>query len=104
MFGLDKDQINFINELIQDIYSTELIFQDFKDAELNINWDDEKFIIPYKNFLQEKKELLLSISNNKIYDRIIAIINKQIKNTLLGMQIDLNKMYMFACKQISTTI
>ena len=57
-YGLDNEQINFITETIQDIYTLELIFQDMKMNELNINYSDTKFIIPNLNLLNSKLNLL----------------------------------------------
>ena len=45
----------YLEEIIQELYTMELIFQDFKRNELIINNEDEKFIIPYK---QKEKNLI----------------------------------------------
>ena len=60
--GLDVEQVEFIVELMQDLYSLELIFQDFKRHEFTLNDNDEKFVIPYKKKLKQNVELLYNLT------------------------------------------
>ena len=43
----NKECIELLSNTIKELYAIELIFSDFKVNELDINYEDEKFIIPY---------------------------------------------------------
>ena len=102
-YGLDENQICFITEIIQEIYTLELIFQDMKINELNINYNDTKFIIPNLNTLNSKLDLLATFSEdikNKIH---YMCINEAIK-TLKNNNQNIDKLMQYCIKIIATCI
>lgn len=97
---LDIDQKNFLKELIQNIYSYELLFQDMKMNELNINWSDEKFIIPSYNQLKGHYELLKTFGD-KVYNRLSHMIQKEAINTLENNINSIDKVINYSYKIIA---
>lgn len=82
-YGLDENQIYFITEIMQEIYTLELIFQDMRRNELNINYNDTKFIIPNLNSLNSKLDLLFTFGEeikNKLHYMCIREAIKTLKN------------------------
>ena len=45
----NKKHIELLSDTIKKLYAIELIFADLKANELDVNYKDEKFIIPYEN-------------------------------------------------------
>lgn len=91
------ESINFLKETIKELYSIELIFQDLKNNEININWEDEKFIIPYNN----KRKYLLDIlscayTEEKILNRIYKLIINEAKKTLKDNSQNIDKLFKYS--------
>lgn len=97
---LDTQQKECISELIQNIYSLELIFQDLKINEEIINWNDTKFIIPNHNKLEDCKNTLKSITNEKIYNRIVHMIKNESIKTLKHNINNIHKVINYSYKVI----
>ena len=78
-YGLDVEQVEFIVELMQDLYVHELIFQDFKRHEFTLNDNDEKFVIPYREKLKQNVELLNQLT--KYGERLHKMAIREAKKT-----------------------
>ena len=63
----NKECIELLSNTIKELYAIELIFSDFKVNELNINYEDEKFIIPYENKREYLKNILKCAYDNEKY-------------------------------------
>lgn len=99
---LDSEQMEFLNDLIIDVYKSELIFQDFKINELDLNYNDTKFIIPQLNYMNENKDLLKNICDNDIiYNRLLHMIIKEALRTLEGNVNNINKVVKYSYKNIN---
>ena len=86
----------YLEEIIQELYAIELIFQDFKRNELKINDNDEKFIIPYRLRRERLKDDLKcaydkELHFNRIYNMIILEAKKTLENN--SQNIDKLKKY-----------
>lgn len=98
---LDAEQKEFLKDLINDIYKSELIFQDFKKAELDVNYNDTKFIIPQLNLLNDNKDLLKTICNDDIiYNRLEHMIVKESIRTLDDNTNNIDKVVKYSYKNI----
>ena len=79
----DKECIELLSNTIKELYAIELIFSDFKANELNINYEDEKFIIPYENKRTYLKNILkCAYDNEKYFNRVYYMIIREAEKTL----------------------
>ena len=80
--GLDCSQVEYIVELMRDLYKYELIFQDFKRHEFTLNDNDEKFVIPYRNKLNQIVESLYDLTKygERLHKMTIREVEKTWKN------------------------
>lgn len=94
-----KESKKYLNEIIQKIYAIELIFQDLKNYEINLNKNDEKFIIPYEEERKYLEEELKKFYNQSTYfTRIYNMINNQAKKTLKNNSQNLDRLKQYAWK------
>lgn len=98
---LDKQQKEFLKDLILNIYTYELVFQDLKQYEININYNDTKFIIPHQNALESYYNTLKSISSEIIYNRLINLIQKEALRTLKYNVNNIDKVINYSYKIIN---
>lgn len=79
----NKESIELLSNTIKELYAIELIFSDFKVNELNINYEDEKFIIPYENKREYLKNILkCAYDNEKYFNRVYYMIIREAEKTL----------------------
>ena len=79
----NKECIELLSDTIKELYAIELIFSDFKVNELNINYEDEKFIIPYENKREYLKNILkCAYDNEKYFNRVYYMIIREAEKTL----------------------
>lgn len=79
----NKECIELLSNTIKELYAIELIFSDFKVNELNINYEDEKFIIPYENKREYLKNILkCAYDNEKYFNRVYHMIIREAEKTL----------------------
>ena len=79
----NKECIELLSDTIKELYAIELIFEDFKANELDINYDDEKFIIPYENKRAYLKNILsCAYDDEKYYNRVYHMIIREAQKTL----------------------
>lgn len=79
----NKECIELLSNTIKELYAIELIFSDFKVNELNINYEDEKFIIPYENKREYLKNILkCAYDNEKYFNRVYYMIIREAEKTL----------------------
>ena len=79
----NKDCIELLSNTIKELYAIELIFSDFKANELDINYEDEKFIIPYENKREYLKNILkCAYDNEKYFNRVYYMIIREAEKTL----------------------
>ena len=79
----NKECIELLSNTIKELYAIELIFSDFKANELNINYEDEKFIIPYENKRAYLKNILkCAYDNEKYFNRVYYMIIREAEKTL----------------------
>ena len=79
----NKESIELLSNTIKELYAIELIFSDFKANELNINYEDEKFIIPYENKREYLKNILkCAYDNEKYFNRVYYMIIREAEKTL----------------------
>lgn len=99
MIDNTRESIIFLKDIIKELYSIELIFVDFKINELNINWEDEKFIIPYKDRREYLKNILsCAYDNEKHFYRIYNMIIHEAKKTLKNNSQDIDKLINYSIK------
>ena len=79
----NKECIELLSNTIKELYAIELIFSDFKANELDINYEDEKFIIPYENQRTYLKNILkCAYDNEKYFNRVYYMIIREAEKTL----------------------
>ena len=79
----NKECIELLNNTIKELYAIELIFSDFKANELDVNYEDEKFIIPYENKRTYLKKILkFKYNNEKYFNRVYYMIIREAEKTL----------------------
>ena len=79
----NKECIELLSNTIKELYAIELIFSDFKANELNVNYEDEKFIIPYENQRAYLKNILkCAYDNKKYFNRVYYMIIREAEKTL----------------------
>ena len=79
----NKECIELLSNTIKELYAIELIFSDFKANELDINYEDEKFIIPYENKRTYLKNILKCVyDNEKYFNRVYYMIIREAEKTL----------------------
>ena len=79
----NKESIELLSNTIKELYAIELIFSDFKANEFDINYEDEKFIIPYENKREYLKNILKCAYNNeKYFNRVYYMIIREAEKTL----------------------
>lgn len=79
----NKECIELLSNTIKELYAIELIFSDFKANELDINYEDEKFIIPYENKREYLKNILnCAYDNEKYFNRVYYMIIREAEKTL----------------------
>ena len=99
MIDNTKESIEFLKETIKELYSIELIFVDLKMNEININWNDEKFIIPYENKREYLKDILSCAYDNEIYfNRIYNMLIRETEKTLKNNSQNIDKLINYSIK------
>ena len=79
----NKESIELLSNTIKELYAIELIFSDFKVNELDINYKDKKFIIPYENKRTYLKNILKCVyDNEKYFNRVYYMIIREAEKTL----------------------
>ena len=87
----------YLEEIIQELYVIELIFQDFKKNELKINDSDEKFIIPYRQKEKSlKNDLKCAYDKEFHFNRIYNMIILEAKKTLENNSQNIDKLKKYA--------
>ena len=95
----DKECIELLSNTIKELYAIELIFTDFKINELDINYDDEYFIIPYENKRAYLKNILeCAYDDEKYYNRVYYMITKEAEKTLKDNSQNIDKLIAYAIK------
>ena len=95
----DKECIELLTDTIKELYTIELIFADFKANELDINYEDEYFIIPYENKRAYLKNILeCAYDNEKYYNRVYYMIIREAEKTLKNNSQDIDKLIAYAIK------
>ena len=95
----DKECIELLTDTIKELYAIELIFSDFKANELDINYEDEYFIIPYENKRAYLKNILkCAYENEKYYHRVYHMIIREAEKTLKNNSQDIDKLIAYAIK------
>ena len=96
---MENKSIENLSNIIKDLYAIELIFMDLKLEELNINWNDEKFIIPYENDREYLKGMLFQIYNNeKHFNRIYSLIIREAEKTLRNNSQNIDRLIEYSVK------
>jgi hypothetical protein len=99
MIDNTKASIKLLIDTIQELYAIELIFTDLKNNEVKINYDDEKFIIPYENKRKYLKDILnCAYDNQKCYNRIYYMIIKEAEKTLKDNSQNIDRLLNYAVK------
>lgn len=99
MIDNTKKSIKLLTDTIQELYAIELIFTDLKNNEVKINYEDEKFIIPYENKRKYLKDILsCAYDNQKYYNRIYYMITKEAEKTLKDNSQNIDKLLSYAIK------
>ena len=95
----DKECIELLSNTIKELYAIELIFTDFKINELDINYDDEYFIIPYENKRTYLKNILeYAYDDEKYYNRVYHMIIREAEKTLKDNSQNIDKLIAYAIK------
>ena len=95
----DKECIELLSNTIKELYAIELIFTDFKTNELDINYEDEKFIIPYENKRTYLKNILkCAYDNEKYFNRVYHMIIRETEKTLKNNSQDIDRLIAYAIK------
>ena len=94
----DKECIELLSNTIKELYAIELIFTDFKINELDINYDDEYFIIPYENKRAYLKNILEYAYDEKYYNRVYHMIIRETEKTLKDNSQNIDKLIAYAIK------
>ena len=95
----DKECIELLSNTIKELYAIELIFTDFKANELDINYDDEKFIIPYENKRAYLKNILeYAYDDEKYYHRVYHMIIREAEKTLKDNSQNIDRLIAYAIK------
>ena len=95
----NKECIELLTDTIKELYTIELIFADFKANELDINYEDEYFIIPYENKRAYLKNILgCAYDNEKYYNRVYYMIIREAEKTLKNNSQDIDKLIAYAIK------
>ena len=95
----DKECIELLSNTIKELYAIELIFTDFKINELDINYDDEYFIIPYENKRTYLKNILeCAYDDEKYYNRVYHMIIREAEKTLKDNSQNIDKLIAYAIK------
>ena len=95
----NKESIELLSNTIKELYAIELIFSDFKANELDINYEDEKFIIPYKNKRTYLKNILkCAYDNEKYFNRVYHMIIRETEKTLKNNSQDIDRLIAYAIK------
>ena len=95
----DKKCIELLSNTIKELYAIELIFTDFKINELDINYDDEYFIIPYENKRTYLKNILeCAYDDEKYYNRVYHMIIREAEKTLKDNSQNIDKLIAYAIK------
>lgn len=99
MIDNTRESIKLLSDTIKELYAIELIFADFKENELNINYNDEKFIIPYENKRKYLKDILnCAYDNEKYYSRIYHMIIREAEKTLKNNSQNIDKLINYSVK------
>lgn len=99
MIDNTKESIELLIDTIQELYAIELIFTDLKNNEVKINYDDERFIIPYENKREYLKSILnCAYDNQKHYNRIYYMIIKEAEKTLKDNSQNIDRLLNYAVK------
>jgi hypothetical protein len=94
-----KGNIKSLIGIIQELYTIELIFADLKNNEVKINYNDEKFIIPYEYRREYLKNILNCVyDNQKYYNRICYMIAKEAEKTLKDNSQNIDRLLSYAVK------
>ena len=95
----NKECIELLSNTIKELYAIELIFTDFKINELDINYDDEYFIIPYENKRTYLKNILeCAYDDEKYYNRVYHMIIREAEKTLKDNSQNIDKLIAYAIK------
>ena len=95
----NRECIELLTDTIKELYAIELIFSDFKANELDINYEDEYFIIPYENKRAYLKNILeCAYDNEKYYNRVYYMIIREAEKTLKNNSQDIDKLIAYAIK------
>ena len=95
----DKECIELLSNTIKELYAIELMFSDFKVNELDINYEDEKFIIPYENKRTYLKNILkCAYDNEKYFNRVYHMIIRETEKTLKDNSQNIDKLIAYAIK------
>lgn len=99
MIDNTRESMELLKDTIKELYSIELIFSDFKANELNINYEDEKFIIPYENRREYLKDILkCAYDDEKHYCRIYHMIIRESEKTLKDNSQNIDKLIDYSIK------
>lgn len=99
MIDNTRESIKLLSDTIKELYAIELIFVDFKENELNINYDDEKFIIPYENKRKYLKDILnCAYDNEKYYSRVYYMIIREAEKTLKNNSQNIDELINYSVK------
>ena len=95
----NKECIELLSNTIKELYAIELIFSDFKANELDINYEDEKFVIPYENKRTYLKNILKCVyDNEKYFNRVYHMIIRETEKTLKNNSQDIDRLIAYAIK------
>ena len=95
----NKKHIELLSDTIKKLYAIELIFADLKANELDVNYKDEKFIIPYENERTYLKNILKCVyDDEKYYHRVYYMITKEAEKTLKDNSQNIDKLIAYAIK------
>ena len=93
------EYIELLSNTIKELYAIELIFSDFKANELDINYEDEKFIMPYENKRTYLKNILkCAYDNEKYFNRVYHMIIRETEKTLKNNSQDIDRLIASAIK------
>lgn len=99
MIDNTRESIEFLVDTIKELYAIELIFTDLKLNEVNINWEDEKFIIPYENKREYLKDILsCAYDNEKYFNRVYNLIIREAEKTLKNNSQNIDKLINYSVK------
>ena len=95
----NKESIELLSNTIKELYAIELIFSDLKANELDVNYEDEKFIIPYENKRTYLKNILeCAYDNEKYFNRVYHMIIRETEKTLKNNSQDIDRLIAYAIK------